>query len=96
MIGPVRQEILSGIKDAAQFNLLRGALRAFPNLLINTSNYETAAVFFKRCRARGVQGTHIDFLICAVASRRSMSILTTDRDFTAFSRVLRISLHEGR
>jgi predicted nucleic acid-binding protein len=96
IIGPVRQEILSGIKLAAQFNLLRTALRAFPDLLVNSFDYETAAGFFNRCRARGIQGTHIDFLICAVASRRSMSILTTDKDFAAFARVLRIRLHEKR
>jgi predicted nucleic acid-binding protein len=96
IIGPVREEVLSGIRDATQFNLLRNALRAFPDLLINTLDYETAAGFFSRCRARGIQGTHIDFLICAVASRRSMSILTSDRDFTAFAGVLRIRLHERR
>lgn len=95
MIGPVRQEILSGIRDTAQFNLLRDALRAFPDLMINTSDYETAAGFFNRCRARGIQGTHIDFLICAVASARSMTIFTTDRDFESFARILRIRLHHS-
>ena len=93
MIGPVRQEILSGIRDAAQFNLLRDALRAFPNLLISTSDYEQAAAFFNRCRSHGIQGTHIDFLLCAVASRRAMSIFTTDKDFSAFAQILRIRLH---
>ena len=93
MIGPVRQEILSGIRDAAQFNLLRDALQAFPNLLISTSDYEQAAAFFNRCRSHGIQGTHIDFLLCAVASRRAMSIFTTDKDFSAFAQILRIRLH---
>jgi hypothetical protein len=61
MIGPVRQEILSGIRDLAQFNLLRDALRAFPDLPLNADDYEQAAAFFNRCRSLGVQGTHIDF-----------------------------------
>jgi predicted nucleic acid-binding protein len=93
MIGPVRQEILSGIRDEAQFELLRDTLRAFPDLLISTSDYEQAAAFFNLCRSRGIQGTHIDFLICAVASRRAMSIFTTDKDFSAFAPILRIRLH---
>jgi hypothetical protein len=45
MIGPVRQEIFSGITDAAQFNLLRRALRAFPELLINTSAMKRSRYF---------------------------------------------------
>jgi hypothetical protein len=66
LIGPVRQELLSGIRDMAQFNLLRDTLRAFPDLVIGISDYEQAAAFFNRCRSHGVQGTHIDFLLCAV------------------------------
>ncbi|MGH7814859.1 MAG: type II toxin-antitoxin system VapC family toxin [Candidatus Binataceae bacterium] len=95
MIGPIRQEILSGIKDRAQFERLRGALRAFPDLPISTADYEEAAAFFNRCRMRGVQGAHTDFLICAVASRRSMAIMTTDKDFDAFARVLRLRRHRA-
>ena len=29
MIGPIRQELLSGVNEQAQFNRLRSALRAF-------------------------------------------------------------------
>jgi predicted nucleic acid-binding protein len=31
MLGPVRQELLSGIKQKAQFDMLREHLRAFPD-----------------------------------------------------------------
>jgi len=93
MVGPVRHEILSGIRDAAQFNRLRGALRAFPDLPIITSDYEMAALFFTRCRARGIQATRIDFLFCAGCSQRAMSVITTDNDFAAFGPILPIRLH---
>jgi predicted nucleic acid-binding protein len=96
IIGPIRQELLSGVANPAQFNMLRNHLRAFPDLPIATPDYEEAAAFFTRCRARGIQGSNVDFLICAVARRRELSIFTTDKDFAVFARVLPITLHRTR
>jgi predicted nucleic acid-binding protein len=96
MIGPVRQELLSGVKNVAQFHQLTERLRTFPDLAIRTPDYKEGAVFFNRCRARGMQGSNTDFLICAVAARRRMSVFTTDEDFTGFSKVLPVRLHGPR
>ena len=93
LIGPIRQELLSGIRDARQFEGVRERLRGFPDVEIEVTDYESGADFYNRCRAVGIQGSHIDFLICAVAVRRAMSIFTTDRDFISFERVLPIRLH---
>jgi predicted nucleic acid-binding protein len=93
LIGPIRQELLSGIRDKRHFEGVRDRLRGFPDLEIEEIDYESAADFYNRCRAVGIQGSHIDFLICAVAVRRAMSIFTTDRDFISFERVLPIRLH---
>jgi len=93
LIGPIRQELLSGIRDSHHFEELRDRLRGFPDIRIEETDYESAADFFNHCRARGIQGSHIDFLICAVAVRRAMSIFTTDRDFISFERLLPIRLH---
>jgi predicted nucleic acid-binding protein len=93
MIGAIRQELLSGVKSRAQFDELKARLQAFPDLLLETGDYEEAADFFNRCRARGIQGSNTDFLICAVAARRELSIFTTDRDFVSFARLLPIELH---
>lgn len=93
MLGPVRQEILSGIKNTAQFELLRDHLRAFPDLELETADYEEAAAAFNRCRERGIQGSNTDFLICAAALRRDLTIYTTDKDFQRYSRVLKVGLH---
>lgn len=93
LIGPIRQEILSGVKDKKQFDRLRDNLRAFPDIQLTSEDYEDGARFFSSCRAAGTQGSNTDFLICAAAIRRDISILTTDRDFEGFARILPISLH---
>ncbi len=96
MLGSVRQELLSGVKQLKQFRALRDRLRAFPDIALEPVDYEEAASCFNRCRGKGIQGSNTDFLICAVAIRHDLSIFTTDRDFTQFSAVLPIKLHEVR
>ena len=92
LIGPVRQEILSGILDEKIFNSLKSRLEPFDDLPITTSDYETAAQFFNICRSKGVQGSHIDFLIFAVAANNKLHIFTTDKDFERFAEHLPIRL----
>lgn len=96
LLGPVRQELLSGITEEKPYTVLRDHLRAFPDVELEPGDYEEAATFFNRCRARGVQGSNTDFLICAAAARRQFGILTTDADFRHFARVLPIHLHAPR
>lgn len=96
LIGAVRQELLSGIKSKAQFDQLRDHLQAFPDLVLESADYEDAAAASNRCRERGIQGSNTDFLICAVAARRGLAIFTTDDDFKHFSRVLHCELHRSR
>ena len=78
IVGPIRQEVLSGIKEIAQFERLRSALEAFPDMPMATPYYEDAARFFNLCRSRGVECGAVDILLCAVAFRERWSILTTD------------------
>jgi hypothetical protein len=94
MIGPIRQELLSGVRSNEQYQGLRDRLRAFPDLPIQTEDDELAARFFNECRSRGVQGSNTDFLICAIAARRDNSVFSTDRDFEAFERMLKIRRHQ--
>jgi predicted nucleic acid-binding protein len=96
LIGPVRQELLSGIRSQVQFQKLRNHLRAFPDLEVTTADYETAAEFFNLCRGKGIQGSNTDFLICAVAARHKIPIFTTDEDFRLFQAYLPIMLHRPR
>ena len=75
---------------------MRDHLRAFPDTDVTGEDYEQAASFFNRCRAKGVQGSNTDFLICAVAARREFAIFSTDEDFAHFAKVLPITLYAGR
>ena len=92
MVGPVRQELLSGVKNPAQFRKLATALNAFPDEALETEDYVEAARCFDKCRASGVQGSNTDFLLCAVSLRREFPILTTDGDFAHYAKVLRVKL----
>ncbi len=94
MVGPVRQELLSGVKGQRAFERLAGALRAFPDAPLEREDFEAAARAHNRCRAAGVAGSSIDFLLCAVALRRGLPVFTTDRDFERYARHLPLRLHE--
>ena len=96
LIGPVRQEVLSGIPDPAKFEVVKQHLEAFDDLPIIEADYEEAARVFNLCRKKGVQGSHIDFLICAVAIRHSAAVFTTDKDFTNYAKHLDLELHKPR
>lgn len=93
IIGPVRQEILSGIPDRNQFDKLKDFLSPFQDLAMERDDYEKAAEFYNICRKRGVQGSHIDFLICAIAERYEMQIFTSDKDFVLYSKYLPVTLY---
>ena len=92
MIGPVRQEILSGISNRVMYDKLRDHLQSFDDLPITTEDYETAAEYHNLCRKNGIQGSSVDFLICAVAMRYDLIIFTTDLDFERYAQVLPIRL----
>jgi predicted nucleic acid-binding protein len=96
MLGAIRQELLSGTRTTEQFKKLRDSLRAFPDERLDPEDYEEAATCFNRCRGKGLQGSNTDFLLCAVALRRNVPILTTDDDFQDFAKHLRIKLHKPR
>ena len=91
-ISHIRQEILSGISNENTFLKLKKKLEAFKDFNITTHDYETAAQFYNICRRNGVQGSHTDFLICAVAHNNDMIIFTTDKDFDNFAQYIPIKL----
>ena len=95
IIGPIRQEVLSGYSNHQRYEKLKNKLQYFPNIPILDSDYETAAEYSNTCRKNGIQGSHTDFLICAVAIRLKMIIYTKDKDFSNYSAFLPISLYQG-
>lgn len=94
MLGPIRQEILSGIKSKQQYNILKSYLSAFPDFNITTADYEKAAELFNSCRSKGIQGSNTDFLICSVALKNDFIIYTMDKDFKNYKKVFDIKLYE--
>ncbi|MCD6116228.1 PIN domain-containing protein [bacterium] len=92
MIGPIRQEILSGIKIKNQFDHLKKYLSAFPDLFLETEDYELAAEYFNINRQKGIQGSNTDFLICSVSSRYKLPIFTNDKDFISYQKNIPIIL----
>jgi predicted nucleic acid-binding protein len=93
LMGVVRQELLSGIREEEQFRKLRDYLRAFDDLRLERDDHEEAAQMHNRCQSRGIAGSAIDFLICAAADRRHWQIFTTDRDFERYGRALGLELY---
>jgi predicted nucleic acid-binding protein len=92
--GIIRQEVLSGIRDAADFERLRERLAAFDDVPARSADHETAASYFNACRAKGVAASSFDALICALAARHDLSVFTTDADFSRYAAVLPIRLYQ--
>ncbi|MBX3440104.1 MAG: PIN domain-containing protein, partial [Planctomycetaceae bacterium] len=64
LLGMVRQEILSGIRSKSEFGEMRRYLAYFDDQALDAPVYELAAECHNTCRAAGVQGSAVDFLIC--------------------------------
>ena len=93
IVGPIRQELLSGIREEAGFRRLRDYLRAFDEPQLQVGDYEEAARMNNACRTHGVAGSAVDFLICAVAHLRNWQVFTTDRNFARYGKVLPLRLY---
>ena len=92
MLGPIKQEVLSGYSDPNKFKKLKEKLSYFPNAPIVDLDYEQAAEFHNICRRKGIQGSHVDFLLCACAYRLNAMIYTRDKDFDHYSKHIPIKL----
>ena len=93
LFGIVRQELLSGIKLPAHFERIDLTTQALPLFFADDEDHTTAARFFNTCRAKGIQGSPIEFLICAIAVKRKFPIYTTDPDFELYEPVIPIELY---
>jgi predicted nucleic acid-binding protein len=78
MLGLIRQELLSGIKERDQFDKVKAALDPYLDEQINTADHVYAALIYNACRNQGVKAGTVDILICAVAQRRGWAVLSAD------------------
>lgn len=96
LLGAVRQEILTGVRSAEQFERLREHLRGFDDEPLSGEDYERAARFANACHTEGVAGSPTDFLLCSIASGRDLPLFTTDPDFNRYARHVPLVLHRPR
>jgi predicted nucleic acid-binding protein len=91
--GIIKQELLSGIKHSEQFSLLAEQLEHFPSLLASDADHILAAKLYNKCQKSGIKGSHIDFLILALAVNNDFSVLTTDKDFFHYKKYIKFELN---
>ena len=94
----VRMEVLAGARDDSQLATISRALDQATFIPTQSSDYDTAAALYRRCRRRGEAIRKlVDCLIAAVAIRAEIPILHNDRDFDALARhtELQINRPEG-
>jgi len=92
IIGPIRQELLSGISNKNYFKKLKKFLFPFKDISLKTEHFEKAAEFSNICRRKGIQGSTVDCLICAVAYIENFTIFTIDKDFENYKKILPIKI----
>lgn len=96
IIGPIRQEILSGIKDEKRFQILKEYMEAFQDEPIETNDYENAAAISNKCIAKGIAVTAIDALIVAFAIRNGWEVYTKDKDFDRYEKISKLKKYQER
>ena len=78
MLGLLRQELLSGIKEKDQFDKVKAALNPYLDEPITTADHEYAAHVYNECRNQGVEAGTVDILICAITVLRGWEVLSGD------------------
>jgi len=78
ILGLIRQELLSGIREEAQFEKVKAGLDPFLDERLTTADHEYAARIYNQCRTQGFEGGTVDILICAVAVSRGWNVLSND------------------
>jgi predicted nucleic acid-binding protein len=84
---PVLMEVLAGARDERHLRELRGLLGRAEMLRCGLSDFDAAALLYRRCRQSGETIRRlIDCLIGAVAIRHSTPVLQADTEFQVLSR----------
>ncbi len=86
LLGPILQELLSGLRWPRDFERLLKALDPFPLVPLERGTHILAARISNQCRRRGVQTTAGDCLIAAGCVEYGYPLLTADQDFARIAR----------
>jgi predicted nucleic acid-binding protein len=80
--GLVVQELLSGVREEAQFQRMKTVLlRGYPVITASIGDHLLAADVANRCRRRGITASSGDALIAALAINRRATLFSADDDF---------------
>jgi predicted nucleic acid-binding protein len=96
MIGIIRMEILCGIRGEKMFQTLSEKLDAFSDRPLDSEVFVTATRFLNLCRSKGIQGSNNDFIICACSMLWKIPVLSKDKDFIGYRKILPIELAKPR
>ncbi len=95
MLGLVRQELLSGVREEEAFERLDRLLEPFEDFTVTTADHRTAARLSNLARSKGVTVSTIDALIAAISVNNRLPVFTTDKDFQHLTAVAEIPLHRA-
>ncbi len=96
MIGVIRMEILCGLREEKLFRVLSRKLEVFPDRPLDSEVFVTAAQFLNLCRSKGIQGSNNDLILCACSMLWELPILSKDKDFLRYRKLLPIDLANPR
>ncbi len=94
LIGPIRQETVSGISTAREVEIVKARLAPVHEYLLSSELFLLAADFSNICRDAGIAAGAIDMMICAAAHFESIAIFSTDPDFLHYAKHLPIEPHK--
>ena len=94
--GIVLQELLSGIREKAQFERMEEIFAGFPLILATQQTHIEAARIANACRSKGIATSAVDCLIAAMAIEHNAQLLTSDRDFAYMADHCAVTLFENR
>ena len=86
VVGPILQELLSGLKDPATFASLEVEMERFPLLELHRRTYAAAARLTNLCHRAGFQPGAVDALIAAACVEHGCPLLTADAHFLEIAR----------
>ena len=93
--GLVLQELLQGFAGPKARDLILDKFSALPAISPDRRDHIDAARISVACRRAGVQAGTIDALIAQLCIRHSLTLLTTDKDFTRIAQLTSLRLWQG-
>ncbi len=96
IIGPIRQEVLTGIKSEKQFELMQDYLTTFEDATITTEDYELAAKNANKLRSKGISTGNVDVLIVTFCQKHDIEVYSKDKDFDEMRKIIKFKKYQER